>query len=224
MNNTGPTIAGLMVICFLVCVLTTVDAWPCRPGYNDCGPGYVCINCGLGFQCALAPAECCGNTICGGGMRCMRCPSGIVCAVPPAECCGNGICGAGMRCMKCPAGLRCAIPPAVCCGDGVCGAGMICIQCPGGLFCAVPPAECCGSGVCGAGLRCIQTQYGPRCVQPQASPTPPPRNRPGQGNACDPQCNQYCQSIGRNGGRASSAQVCIMGVLSAAPAQVCTCW
>jgi hypothetical protein len=227
-----------LFICLLLIVFGSVGWSPevgaqrCRPGYPDCNQNEVCINCGSGFVCAVAPAQCCGTGICGAGMVCINCGMGPRCAVPPAVCCGTGICGAGMVCLNCGMGPICAVPPAVCCGNGICGDGMVCINCGMGPRCAVPPAVCCGNGICGAGMRCITTAQGPRCYQPTPQPQAPIRQQPQQGqpnppqntSACDPICDQYCRSIGNNGGRVSPNGVCILGQLSGSPVQVCTCW
>jgi hypothetical protein len=100
------------MVLILASMLLIADAQSqaCRPGWNDCGPGMECVNCGSGPRCAVLPYECCGNDICGDGMVCAAvCGMGPICAVPPFQCCGWQICGEGMVCIRDATGARCGI-------------------------------------------------------------------------------------------------------------------
>ena|SRR3990172_3392348 len=168
----------------------------CGPGVGPCGPGLVCVDCGMGATCAVPPVQCCGGGVCGGGLVCVDCGMGPTCAVPPAQCCGGGVCGGGLVCSQTTSGPQCVTP-----GPGVGGAS----QPPPLQPFPVPPP-----------------QIGPPpIVYP---PVPPPPSGTPAGDPCDDACAQYCRSQGRAGGKLSSRGICILGELSGRPVEVCDCW
>ena len=61
----------------------------CGPGVGPCGPGLVCVDCGMGATCAVPPVQCCGGGVCGGGLVCSQTTSGPQCVTP-----GPGVGGA----------------------------------------------------------------------------------------------------------------------------------